>query len=189
MDNFDENNLAGKCLIAMPWTEGECFEKAVIYVCSHTKRGAIGFVFNQKLKEFSFADLAFSLPIDHKKITNFIDLYQGGPVEKIRGFVLHSPEYVREDTILIKNKFAVSSSIDTLTDIAFGIGPKETLVALGYSAWGPNQLEREIKENVWMVTDASPELVFRTKNEEKWQRAIDESGIDISRIINTVGNA
>ena len=189
MNNVDDNNLAGKCLVAMPWMEDERFEKAIIYICSHTKNGAIGFVFNQKLKEFSFADLAFSLPIDHQKITNFIDLYQGGPVEKIRGFILHSPEYIRDDTIVIKDKFAVSSSLDTLTDIAFGIGPRETLVALGYAAWAPNQLEKEIIGNSWLVTEASPELVFRTKDEEKWQRAIDESGIDISRIVTTTGNA
>lgn len=189
MNNFDDSTLAGKCLIAMPWMEDERFENALIYICSHNKNGAIGFVFNQKLKEFSFSDLAYSLPIDHQKITNFIDLYQGGPVEKIRGFILHSPEYVRDDTILIKDKFAVSSSIDTLTDIAFGIGPKDTLVALGYAAWGPNQLEKEIIGNSWLVTDASPDLVFHTKDEEKWQRAIDESGIDISRIITATGNA
>ena len=189
-----EDNITGKCLIASPWMEDERFNGATIYVCSHNKNGSIGFVFNQKLKEFSFSDLALSLPIDHKKIAGFMDiasnpLYQGGPVEKIRGFVLHSPEYIREDTILIKNKFAVSSSVDIITDIAFGIGPKENLVALGYVAWGPNQLEKEIINNSWLITEPTAELVFRTKDEDKWQKALDESGIDLSRMLSSTGNA
>ena len=185
---FDDYDLAGKCIAAMPWIEDERFEKSLIYICSHTKNGAVGFIFNQKLKEFSFSDLAYSLPIDHRKIVDYVDLYQGGSIEKIRGFVLHSPEYSREDTIIIKDQMAISSSVDTLTDIAFGIGPKEKLVVLGYAAWGPNQLEKEIINNSWLVTESSSDLIFRTKDEDKWQKAVDESGIDLSRIITTTGN-
>lgn len=193
MDNDENNSIVGKCLAATPWVDDERFEKAIIYVCSHNKNGAIGFVFNHQLKEYSFSDLALSLPIDHQKIADTLNLsenplYEGGPVEKIRGFVLHSPEYVREDTILVKNKIAISSSVDIITDIAFGIGPKENLIALGYVAWGPNQLEKEIINNRWIVTKPSSELIFRTKDEDKWQKALDESGIDVSRMLFATGN-
>jgi len=185
----DEKFLTGKCLATAPNLDNDVFDKAVVYICSHTKNGAIGFMVNKKIKEFSFSDLAVPVPFESQKFTDNIDVYRGGPIEQIRGFVLHSPEYVRDDTILIKNKIAITSSVDILSDIAFGIGPKENLIALGYMAWPPNQLEKAIIDNRWIVTDPSADLIFHTPDEDKWQRAIDESGIDFSRTVMITGNS
>lgn len=66
MDNMNkasENYLTGKCLVSMPNMADERFERSLIYICSHTKDGAMGFVVNKKIKEFSFTDLANQLPI------------------------------------------------------------------------------------------------------------------------------
>ena len=132
--------LTGKCLIAMPNMQDERFANTLIYICSHNENGAMGFVVNKKIKEFSFADLANQLPISNINPLVPIDLHQGGPLEKVRGFVLHSTDYIKEDTIVIDEQIAVSSSLDILTDIAFGVGPKDNLIALGYASWAPNQL-------------------------------------------------
>ena len=185
----DGNYLTGKCLAAMPNMDDERFANSLIYICSHTKDGAMGFVVNKKIKEFSFADLANQLPISTLKPIEPIDLHQGGPLEKIRGFVLHSTDYIKSDTIVIDESIAVSSSIDIITDIAFGNGPRENLIALGYASWAPNQLEQEIINNTWLVAPSSPELVFRTKDEEKWQKALDSIGIDVTRLSEFAGRA
>lgn len=182
------NYLTGKCLVSMPNMEDERFAETLIYICSHTKDGAMGFVVNKKIKEFSFADLANQLPISTLKPIEPIDLHQGGPLEKVRGFVIHSTDYVKEDTIVIDEKIAVSSSIDIITDIAFGLGPKENLIALGYASWAPQQLEQEILNNTWLVTNPTPELVFRTKDEEKWNKAVESLGIDITRLSSKLGH-
>ncbi len=192
MDNMidvNEKYLTGKCLISMPGIADERFDKALIYICSHNKDGAMGFVVNKKIKEFSFTDLANQLPIRTIKPIAPMDLYQGGPLEKVRGFVLHSVDYLKGDSIVIDKNIAISSSIDILADIAFGNGPKDNLIALGYASWQPNQLEQEIINNVWMVAPSSPELVFRTKDEDKWQKAMDTIGIDISRLCGWCGRA
>ncbi|MBO5442314.1 MAG: YqgE/AlgH family protein [Alphaproteobacteria bacterium] len=185
----DGNYLTGKCLAAMPNMDDERFANSLIYICSHTKDGAMGFVVNKKIKEFSFADLANQLPISTLKPIEPIDLHQGGPLEKIRGFVLHSTDYIKSDTIVIDESIAVSSSIDIITDIAFGNGPRENLIALGYASWAPQQLEKEIINNSWLVTTPTPELVFRTKDEEKWQKAIDSLGFDINYLSSKAGRA
>ena len=184
-----ENYLTGKCLVSMPNMQDERCADTLIYICSHSKDGAMGFVVNKKIKEFSFADLANQLPINTLRPIEAIDLHQGGPLEKVRGFVLHSTDYVKEDTIVIDDKIAVSSSIDIITDIAFGTGPKDNLIALGYASWAPQQLEKEIINNTWLVTNPTPELVFRTKDEEKWQKAIDSLGIDLNRLCARQGHA
>lgn len=181
--------LTGKCLVAMPNMTDENFAKTLIYICSHSKDGAMGFILNKKIKEFSFADLATQLPINPIQPIAPLDLHQGGPLEKIRGFVLHTTDYIKNDTLIIDENIAISSSIDILTDIAFGIGPKDNLIALGYSSWKAEQLESEIKNNNWLIIPPNTELVFRTKDEDKWEKALDEIGIDINRLSYTLGHA
>ncbi|MBO7097471.1 MAG: YqgE/AlgH family protein [Alphaproteobacteria bacterium] len=180
---IEDKYLSGQLLISSPKMDDECFAKSVIYLCSHGKEGAMGFIINKKLKDFSFSDLA--VPMDRPSLTNMdsIFLYQGGPVEKIRGFVLHSAEYCKPGTYQVNKNIAVSSSLDVLQDIIYGVGPKDNLVALGYCAWQSNQLEREIINNDWFVTDVSNEFLFHTDDEDKWQKAMDETHVDLSRFI------
>ncbi len=181
--------LTGKLLISLTQTEDDIFDRSVVYLCAHGKEGAMGFVINKKLKDFSFSDLAIGLPQAYSTNLNNFFLYQGGPLEKIRGFVIHSAEYQKPGTYCVDEKIAVSSNLETLKDIAYGIGPDENLVALGYSAWEPNQLEREIFNNDWLVTDASKEILFHTEDTLKWERALDESNIDLSRFLSHTGHA
>ncbi len=182
---FEERYLSGKCLIAMPDMQDENFAGTVIYLCSHSQSGAMGFVINQKIQDFSFADLAARLPVRSCNI----NLYRGGPLEKVRGFVLHSTDYIKGDTVVIDNEMAVSSSLDILNDIACGSGPQDNLIALGYASWQPGQLEQEIVNNCWMVANPGRELIFRTKDEEKWQKAMDELGIDLIHLSPRSGRA
>lgn len=188
MAKSNDNYLTGKCLISMSSIEDERFFNTIIYICSHTKDGAMGFVLNKTINEFSFLDLANQLPITILQPIREISLHNGGPLEKVRGFVIHSTDYIQKDTIVIDESIAVSSSIDVIKDIAFGSGPKENIIALGYAAWAPKQLEEEIINNTWLVADGSTDLIFRTKDEDKWQKAIDSLGIDVSKIHKTTGH-
>ena len=169
--------------------EDERFHRSLIYICSHSKDGAMGFIINKKIEEFSFADLAGQLPIKAFNSSQEIDLHNGGPLEKIRGFVIHSTDYVKADTVVIDNNIAISSSLDIINDIAFGIGPRDNIIALGYSSWRPQQLEQEIMNNDWLIADPHPELVFRTKDEEKWEKALNSIGIDAANFSLFSGHA
>ena len=186
---MDKDYLVGKCLVAMPGINDERFEKSVIYLCAHSQDGAMGFIVNKQIREFYFSDLVSQFNIGNIAPVAPIILHKGGPLEQIRGFVLHSLDYKKEGTIIVDNKFAVSSSLTVLNDIAFGNGPIFNLIALGYSSWSPKQLENEIINNYWLVSEATPELLFKTPDDDKWQKAIEEMGIDINRICNRTGHA
>lgn len=189
MLRMDNGNLTGKCLISSPYMEDEHFSRSLIYICSHGKEGAMGFIINKKIKGFTFSDLTGQLSLQNFGFQPQIDLHQGGPLEKIRGFVIHSTDYVKADTIVIDNHIAISSSVDIISDIAFGTGPRDNIIALGYSSWKPFQLEQEIINNNWIVTTPEPELVFRTKDEEKWEKALTTAGIDIKNLASYSGHA
>ena len=176
-------------MVAMPGLDDERFEKSVVYLCAHNQDGAMGFIVNRQIREFYFSDLVSQFNIGNVSPVAPIILHKGGPLEQIRGFVLHSLDYKSNGTIVIDDKFAVSSSIAVLNDIAFGNGPVFNLVALGYSSWSPKQLEGEIINNYWLVSEATPELLFKTPDDEKWQRAIDELGFNVSDICRRTGQA
>lgn len=186
MDRFiDKFSLTGKFLIAMPvLDDDDIFSRSVVYICTHTNRGAMGLVINKPLEKYSFSDLTLQLPLKSYEKLNNLNLYTGGPLERIRGMVLHSTDYIKEGTIEIANGIAVSSTNEIIADIALDKGPDDKLVALGYSFWDPNQLETEVYNNDWLVIDSDKELLFRTKDADKWQRAMDESGIRIESFVN-----
>lgn len=188
MDKIDIRNLTGKCLVSMPSAEGD-FAGSVIYVCSHGEDGAMGFVVNKRIKEFSFKDLAVELPFNFHDFSLPISLYSGGPLENAKGFILHSSEYKIADSLNTGGGIMVSSSLEVLRDIASGNGPKQRIIALGYAGWAPHQLESEIANNRWLITQATPDLVLGTDDDAKWTRAMSSLGITTNNLTPTYGHS
>ena len=83
----------------------------------------------------------------------------------------------------------ISSSVDVLQDILAGGGPEQLIIALGYAGWRPNQLEEEILNNRWLITDISPEIIFNRSNDDKWSLALSSLGIDLSNFTNHYGHS
>ena len=191
MDKFDDKYaLTGKFLVAMPGLNSDdYFNHSLVYICSHGRNGAMGLVVNKRLDTFTFSDLTFQLPVHNFAKLNEVSLYAGGPLEKVRGMVIHSADYYKDGTVEIGQGISVSASSEIIADIAFDRGPKQKLVALGYSYWEPKQLEFEIFNNDWLVIEANRKLLFNTPDEDKWQRAMDESGINLASFINITGHS
>ncbi len=188
MNKIDISNLTGKCLISMPNTEGE-FANSVIYICSHDKNGAMGFVVNKRITDISFQDIASALPFNLKNNFSPINLYNGGPLEKGKGFILHSDEYQLSESLNTGGGIMVSSSFTILQDIASGHGPKQRIIILGYAGWAPSQLEHEIQNNLWMVTEASPDLVLGCDDDTKWSKAFSNLGINNISLFSSIGHS
>ena len=114
----------------------------------------------------------------------------GGPVERARGFVLHSTEYQSKlKTLNVGDAFGMTATLDVIEDIAAGQGPQDALIMLGYAGWGSGQLEGEIAQNGWLTVDASPELVFATEDTGKWAAALATLGIDPLSLSASAGRA
>lgn len=148
----------------------------------------MGLIVNKRMDKFTFSDLTFQLPVKNYEKLNEVNLYTGGPLEQVRGMVLHTTDYMRDGTVAVADGLAVSSTSEIISDIALGHGPKEKLVALGYSFWQPRQLEAEIYNNDWLVIEADKDILFRTPDEEKWQRALGETNIPLERFVNITGH-
>ena len=183
-------DLCGKLLVAMPGMTDPRFEGAVILVCVHSDDGAMGLIINKVVPELSFETMLGQLKIPLARKDRDIRVHFGGPVERGRGFVLHSPDYLGGPaTLKIEGGYGMTATLDVLEAMARGTGPVQALLALGYSGWGPGQIESEIGRNDWLTVDAQAALVFSQDNAAKWTGALRSMGIDPLLLSPTAGRA
>lgn len=187
--SLEDSYLVGQLLVAMPSMQDTRFAKTVIYMCAHNAEGAMGLVVNRSLDALSFPDLLEQLDIDTSTTKADVEVHFGGPVETGRGFVLHSPDYLQEGTMVVADGVALTATVEILRAIASGNGPQRHLLALGYAGWGPGQLDSEIKANGWLNVGADDGLVFDTDLNTKWDRAMAKLGIDPSMLSESAGHA
>ena len=190
IDMNSTDSLEGKLLIAMPGMGDPRFERSVIFMCAHSEDGALGLIVNKPASELKFASLIKQLGIDAGDPKRDIRVHFGGPVENGRGFVLHSADYLSDSsTLRVNDAFGMTATLDVLEEIARGDGPTSALLALGYSGWGPGQLEAEILQNGWLTCDAPPEIVFDPDDDGKWSAALGTPGIDPLTLSASAGRA
>lgn len=190
MENTVQMDLTGKLLIAMPGMQDPRFDASVILICAHSAEGAMGLIINKPVPDLNFETLLEQLGIPHLPESRGISVHFGGPVERGRGFVLHSPDYHAKDgTMNIAGHYGMTATQDILRALGKGEGPKTALLALGYAGWGAGQLESEILRNDWLTSDAPAELVFDATPATKWAAALRQMGVNPLALSGAAGRA
>ncbi len=180
--------LSGQLLIAMPGMQDPRFGRSVLYLCAHSPEGAMGLIINRTFGEIRFADLMAQLgiegPLHQDRPVHF-----GGPVDSSRGFVLHSPDFKADETLLVDGNVALTATKDILHAIVTGAGPNSAIFALGYARWSPGQLDSEIQANEWLTAPADRDLIFDRDLDTKWERAISRLGFKPAMLSAEAGHA
>ena len=175
-----ERSLAGQLLVATPDLDDPNFRETVVYIVHHDRTGAMGLVLNRVLGTGPLDKMLEGLGVPPDGGADLeLRVHYGGPVEPARAFMLHSPDYRAEDTVVLSELAALTLSPGVLQDIAAGKGPRRSLFALGYAGWGPEQLEGELAAGAWFVVEPDTDLLFDDHPETKWQRAFDRRGIEL----------
>lgn len=191
-------NLTHHFLIAMPGMEDQSFAGSVVYLCEHSERGALGLVIN-KPSDIDLPRLfdKVELPLGRPDLQR-TPVFQGGPVQTERGFVLHEAvltgaetpdEPVYASTMAIPGGLEMTTSKDVLEALSTGAGPRKVLVSLGYSAWGEGQLESELAENSWLTVEADPVVIFDTPVEKRYEKALSLLGLQAWTLSPAAGHA
>jgi putative transcriptional regulator len=182
----DPINLTNHFLIAMPGLSDEVFGRSVVFMCEHSDRGALGLVIN-KPSDILLPDLFHKVELElHRDDLMSTPVFQGGPVQTERGFVLHEAlstgadpkESIYASTLSIPGGLEMTTSRDVLEAMAVGAGPHKVFVSLGYASWGQGQLESEITENSWLTVEADPAVIFDTPVEERYAKAMKLLGLE-----------
>ncbi len=194
----DPINLTNHFLIAMPGLHDDLFGRSVVYLCEHSQRGALGLVIN-KPSDITLKSLfdKVDLPLTRKDLTG-AKVFQGGPVQTDRGFVLHEATFADADkpvdpvyasTMAIPGGLELTTSKDVLEAISIGSGPRKVMVSLGYSAWAEGQLESELGENSWLTVAADQRLIFDTPVAQRYEQALQLLGLQAWMLSPDAGHA
>ena len=168
----EQTFVTGQLLVASPTMVDPRFVQTVILMVRHDRNGALGIVINRPLGDRPLAKLLEALGDKEAGVTGTVRIFAGGPVQPDIGFVLHSTDYHRADTVDIDGHVAMTSSREILRDIGNQRGPNKSLIAFGYAGWAPGQLEGELAHGFWFTTPQDAKLVFDDDRDAVWDHAM-----------------
>ena len=179
---------AGRMLLALPAMGDPNFQRAAIAMCVHDENGAMGVDVGNVIPGLSLGELMADFGIESANLSH-VPVLRGGPVDPQRGFVLHSTDWSGQDSVQIGPEWGLSGSLDMLKAIAGGTGPSRYLLALGYSGWGPGQLEHEMTMNGWFLGGEIPETLTAVAPSRRWDSCFAACGVDARLLSGSVGEA
>lgn len=183
-----ETSWRHQFLLAMPALTGSYFGQTITYLCEHNADGAMGLVINRPVDDVLLGELFDQLdirgPLHHDR-----PVLEGGPVQRDRGFVLHSDDLVPDGALRLADGLVLSTSREILEAISTGEGPARFLVCVGYAGWSEGQLEAEMAENSWLTCPADPDVIFDVPFDRRVDRAAAALGIDFRLISGAPGHA
>jgi len=196
--DFAPTNLTNHFLIAMPGLQDEVFSRSVVYICEHSEHGALGLVINKPCEiDMKSLFAKVDLPLYREDLSNE-PVFQGGPVQTDRGFVLHEHFFSAVDkpaapvfasSLTIPGGLEMTTSKDVLEALASGAGPRKVFVSLGYAAWGEGQLESELSGNSWLTVAASASIIFDTPVAQRYDKALHLLGFESWMLAPEAGRA
>jgi len=187
-------NLTGQFLIAMPSMTDPRFSQTITFICTHNEDGAMGIVLNRP-SAHNIADLLMQIKLNPQPMALLNDhIYEGGPVQQERGFVLHVPNQEYDATIIINDAIALTTSKDILEATANNQAPEKMLVALGYAGWSSGQLEEEMGLNAWLnlettQVEALHQIIFDEPPQNRFNLAMRMMGLSLTNLSDVAGHA
>lgn len=187
----DAEFLNGRLLIAMPGIADPRFERAVILICVHAPEQAMGIRLNQPHEDMELAVILEKLGVEGEPRSPHQAVLRGGPVERDRGYVIHSNDFETPgSTLSVSDSLSLTATREILQTLTVGHDrPARAVLALGYAGWGPGQLEVELRENVWLTGPADMDLVFDEDHDSKWERALARMGVSPALLSGQAGRA
>lgn len=184
------DTLTGSFLVSTRRMPDPRFEEMVVYICGHSQEGAMGLAVNKPSHSLTLTEILsgadLAMPDDPERLP---PVYFGGPVEVSSAFILFTSEYQAPYQLSVSPTVSLSRDRRVLEDISLGRGPAKYLFLMGYTGWGPGQLERELVEDGWLLVPADDAIIFDTEDDQKWKSAALRHGIDIATFGDVPGYA
>ena len=162
-------------LLSMPQLQDPNFARTVVLLCDYVPEGAFGLVLNRPTPTPASDMVQLDPPVAGR---NDLPLCIGGPVEPERGWILlaEPPEDVEYRTI--RDGLYLSTSPTLLRRILEAPRRARARVLAGYAGWGPGQLDEELAQSAWLMSDVDLDLVFDVDSSLMWETAIRRLGAD-----------
>ncbi|MDR1990006.1 MAG: YqgE/AlgH family protein [Acidobacteriaceae bacterium] len=178
MSETKKTSLAPMLLVSMPQLVDPNFKRTVILLCKHSDEGAFGVVVNRPIT--AAGRVVVSLDTD-RLTEKELQVWSGGPVEPEHSWMLlgHDMKGATDAARMdIADGLSLSTSPELLRRLLEPNPPPRTRLIVGYAGWAPGQLESELEESAWLLSDVDQELLFNTPAEQMWEKAIRRMGAD-----------
>jgi putative transcriptional regulator len=172
-------SLAPAFLLSMPQLVDPNFNRTVVLLCKHRRdEGAFGLVVNRPLVTTGRVVVNLDPPVSTDRE---LEVWIGGPVEPQRSWILvgeKPAEHEAESGVRIAEDLYLSTSPDLLRRLLEPSPPRYARFIVGYSGWGPGQLEAELQASSWLMSEVDRDLIFNTPPDRMWETAIRRLGAD-----------
>lgn len=161
----------GRLLISEPFLPDPNFERTVVLLCEHNPEGSFGFVLN-KPSTFKISEVLEDI------VALETVVFVGGPVQQDTLHYIHRNISATNAVVIAENVFwgGDLENLSALCDTK-QISSADVRFFIGYSGWGPGQLESELDQDSWIVCDfITDQLLFDTEPEVLWKKALDSMG-------------
>jgi putative transcriptional regulator len=165
-------------LLSMPQLQDPNFSKTVVLLCEYNPDGAFGVVLNRPTEMPASSMVRLDPPVTSG---NDMPLYIGGPVEPQRGWILLGDEPETEFKT-IRDGLYLSTSPTLLRHVLETSPAPRARVLAGYAGWGPGQLDEELAQSAWLMSDIELDLIFDISASAMWETAIRRLGADPSTL-------
>jgi putative transcriptional regulator len=170
-------------LLSMPQLQDPNFSRTVVLLCDFGPEGAFGLVLNRPTELPASTMVRLEPPIAGG---NDLPLWIGGPVEPERGWILLA-EAPPADFKSIRDGLYLSTSQTLLREVLETTPAPRARIIAGYAGWGPGQLDDELAQSSWLLSDVDLDLVFDTPADAMWETAIRRMGADPSMLTTSHG--
>lgn len=157
----------GKILISEPFLPDTFFNRSIVYLTEHTPNGSVGFILNKKLDiKLSDAVAGFEGWDDN--------LNMGGPVAPDTLHYIHNLGHLVPKSVWVDEDIYWGGDIDTIKNLIQNGSVQKSQIRffLGYSGWSAGQLERELKENSWVIAKVKSEVIMNNRGVDTWKRVL-----------------
>jgi putative transcriptional regulator len=168
----------------MPQLVDPNFNRTVVLLCKHKPdEGAFGLVVNRPLVTSGRVVVSLEpAPAVQEEMVSAerdLEVWVGGPVEPHRSWILvGAPDQDDIVSVRVAEGLHLSTSPDLLRRLLDPDPPPRARLIVGYSGWGPGQLEAELERSAWLLSDVDRDLIFETPPERMWEAAIRRLGAD-----------
>jgi len=160
----------GRIIISEPFLPGNYFSRSTVLLVDYSPGGAVGFILNKPF----ITQITELLTIFPDYIP---EVFVGGPVSNDNLFYIHTLGDIIRGSIKVKDELYWGGDFDELKSvIATGKAkPDQIKFFVGYSGWSPGQLDDEIAENSWLVTEADIKQIMKS-NQNFWLESVKNAG-------------
>jgi putative transcriptional regulator len=170
---------AGSLLISEPFLADSCFKRSVVLLSEHDKNGTLGFILNKP------TDLKLNEAVEDFPEFN-VPLYFGGPVDTETLFYIHTLGNKLEGSREIAAGVFWGGDYEKLKFFVDTKQIKENQIRFyaGYSGWEPKQLNDELKEQAWMLSEANLQFTFYQNPKLLWSQVLRSMGNEYAMMAN-----